>query len=385
MDFNGIRVLVLDGSGKQPIAMIRGLKEIGCHVTVLCTSKLDTCYASKLSDKKLLVKDMTPQNPDYIPFLLKQVKSGDYDVLMPIGELSTNPVTQHEDEFKPYLKIACAPRETYIKAFNKQITFDTAIENGIPEPHTRHSGKKIEDYLETCTFPIIIKPRQGLGSIGFHKFEKKEDFWPYMKEHGLDVDDYVVQEFVDYEDRISANIFVDQKGNICTSYAVDALRWFPIDAGAGVLSETVDAHDVIQAAGELLKALNWKGFAQVAFMMDRKTGELRLQEINGRIPASIKMAYMLGYNISRQMLEMIYEEEVVQYPENDRFGLYIRHLDTDIAWFLKSPNRFKTKPSWFSWKNTQEVLYSKDDKKPFFANFLQKTVGYKSIMKKKQH
>lgn len=385
MDFKGIRVLVLDGSGKQPIAMIRGLKEIGCHVTVLCTSKLDTCYASKLPDKKLMVKDMTPQNPEYISFLLKQVKSGDFDVLMPIGELSTNPVTQHEDEFKPYVKIACAPRETYIKAFNKQITFDTAIENGIPEPHTRHSGQKIEDYLETCTFPIIIKPRQGLGSIGFHKFEKKEDFWPYMKEHGLDVDDYVVQEFVDYEDRISANIFVDQKGNICTSYAVDALRWFPIDAGAGVLSETVDAHEVIQAAGELLKALNWKGFAQVAFMMDRKTGEPRLQEINGRIPASIKMAYMLGYNISRQMLEMIYEEEVVQYPENDRFGLYIRHLDTDIAWFLKSPNRFKTKPSWFSWKNTQEVLYSKDDKKPFFVNFFQKTLGYKSIMKRKQH
>ena len=385
MDFKGIRVLVLDGSGKQPIAMIRGLKEIGCHVTVLCTSKLDTCYASKLPDKKLLVKDMTPQNPEYISFLLKQVKSGDYDVLMPIGELSTNPVTQHEDEFKPYVKIACAPRETYIKAFNKQITFDTAIENGIPEPHTRHSGEKIEDYLETCTFPIIIKPRQGLGSIGFHKFEKREDFWPYMKEHGLDVDDYVVQEFVDYEDRISANIFVDQKGNICTSYAVDALRWFPIDAGAGVLSETVDAHEVIQAAGELLKALNWKGFAQVAFMMDRKTGEPRLQEINGRIPASIKMAYMLGYNISRQMLEMVYDDDVVQYPENDRFGLYIRHLDTDIAWFLKSPNRFKTKPSWFSWKNTQEVLYSKDDKKPFFANFLQKTFGYKKIMKNKQH
>ena len=142
---------------------------------------------------------------------------------------------------------------------------------------------------------------------------------------------------------------------------------------------------MLEAAGKLLKALNWKGFAQVAFMMDRKTGEPRLQEINGRIPASIKMAYMLGYNVSRQMLEMVYDEEVVQYPENDRFGLYIRHLDTDIAWFLKSPDRFRAKPSWFSWKNAQEVLYSKDDKKPFFANFFQKTLGYKKIMKKKQH
>ena len=385
MDFKNLRVLVLDGSGKQTLAMIRGLKEIGCHVTALCASKLDVCYVSNLPDEKLLMPDMAIVNDHYIETSLKIVSSGSYDVLMPIGELTTNPITQHEAEFKKYVKLACAPRETYIKAFNKQITFETAMENGIPCPYTRHSKQSIEDYLEKCRFPIIIKPRQGLGSIGFHKFDKREDFWPYMKEHSLDPDDYVVQEFVDYEDRISANLFVDQKGNICTSYAVDALRWFPIDAGAGVLSETVDAHEVLEAAGKLLQHLKWKGFAQVAFMMDKNTGEPRLQEINGRIPASIKMAYMLGYNISRQMLEMVYNEDVIQYPENDRFGLYIRHFDTDIAWFLKSPNRFHTKPSWFSWKNTQEILYSRDDKKPFYTHLLQQIISYRAKMKKKEH
>lgn len=385
MNFEGLRVLVLDGSGKQTLAMIRGLKEIGCIVTVICKSKVDVCYVSRLPDKKLLMPEMAIVDDNYIRSLLQLVSTGSYDVLMPIGELSTNPVTQHEDEFKKFVKLACAPRDTYINAFNKQITFDTAMENGIPCPYTRHSEQDIEEYLNTCTFPIIIKPRQGLGSIGFHKFEKREDFWPYMKEHSLNPDDYVVQEFVDYEDRISANLFVDQKGNICTSYAVDALRWFPIDAGAGVLSETVDAHEVLEAAGRLLQHLKWKGFAQVAFMMDKNTGEPRLQEINGRIPASIKMAYMLGFNISRQMLEMVYDEDVVQYPENDRFGLYIRHLDTDIAWFLKSPNRFHAKPSWFSWKNTQEVLFSKDDIKPFFSHLFHQIYNYRSIMRRKQH
>ena len=385
MDFSKIRVLVPEATGKQSLAMVRGLKEIGCHVTVVCSSKYATCFASNKPDIKMLTEYISGHDERAFQELLNLVKTGDYDVVMPIGEMGTNFITEREDDLKQYVKIACAPRETYIKAFNKQITFDTAIENNIPCPYTRHSKQDIEDYLNTCQFPIIIKPRQGLGSIGFHKFEKKEDFWPYMEEHGLNPDDYVVQGFVDYEDRISANLFVDQKGNICTSYAVDALRWFPIDAGAGVLSETVDAHEVLQYAGNLLKTLNWKGFAQVAFMMDRKTGGPRLQEINGRIPASIKMAYMLGYNISRQMLEMVYDQDVIQYPENDKFGIYIRHLDTDIAWFLKSPDRFRAKPSWFSWKNTQEILYSQDDKKPFFANFFQKTLEYKSIMKKKQH
>ena len=85
------------------------------------------------------------------------------------------------------------------------------------------------------------------------------------------------------------------------------------------------------------------------------------------------------------MLEMVYDEDVIQYPENDKFGMYIRHFDTDIAWFLKSPDRFKAKPSWFSWKNTQEVLYSKDDKRPFWSHLFRKVFNYRQIMNRKKH
>ncbi len=385
MEFSKIRVLVTEAGGKQSLAMVRGLKELGCHVTVVCDSKWATCYVSNLPDRKLLSRYITKHDERTLRVLLKLVRTGEYDVLMPIGELGTNFVTAHEKELSAYVKLACAPRETYIKAFNKQITFDTAIENGIPCPYTRHSKQAIEDYLEKCHFPIIIKPRQGLGSVGFHKFNKREDFWPYMQENNLDPDDYVVQEFVNFDNRIGTNLFMDKKGNICTSYAVDVLRWFPIDAGAGVLIVTMDAHEVLGYAGKLLKALNWQGFANVAFMVDKESGEPRLLEINGRIPASVKMAYMCGCNISRQLLEMIYDEEVTKYPENDKFGMYIRHLDTDIAWFIKSPERFKTRPSWFSWKNTHEILFSMDDMKPFFANFIHKTLEYRSIMRRKKH
>ena len=82
---------------------------------------------------------------------------------------------------------------------------------------------------------------------------------------------------------------------------------------------------------------------------------------------------------------MVYDQDVIQYPENDKFGMYIRHFDTDLAWFIKSPSRFKTKPSWFSWKNTQEVLYSKDDKKPFWSHLLLKVFQYKDIKERKKH
>lgn len=385
MDFTKIRVLVIEGGGKQPYAMVRGLKEIGCHVTVICGSKKATCYVSNKPDKKILNTEFVENNEDKFHYLLSLVSTGDYDVLMPIGEMSTDFITQHEDDFKKYVKIACAPRKVYLQAFNKQNTFDQAMKSGIPCPYTRRSDQDIEDYLKHAKFPIIIKPRQGIGSIGFHKFKTEEEFRDRLADTSFNVDDYVVQEFVNFENRIGTNLFVDRKGNICTSYAVDVLRWFPIDAGAGVLIQTVDAHEVLYYAGKLLQDLGWQGFANVAFMIDKETGEPRLMEINGRIPASVMVSFMLGFNVSKQFMEMIYDEEVTQYPENTQFGKYVRHFDTDIAWFLKSPNRFRTKPSWFSWKNTQEVLFRWDDPKPFFAQFYQKLRSYGTIMKRKQH
>lgn len=385
MDFSNVRVLVIDGGGKQSIAMIRGLKEIGCRVTVVCSSRKSTGYVSNQPDEKIINGRIATHDDAAIQELIDLLKKGNYDVVMPIGEMGTDFATKHEDEIKSYAKLACAPRDVYIKAFNKQITFDTAMENGIPCPYTRHSKQSVEDYLEKCRFPIIIKPRQGLGSIGFHKFEKREDFWPYMKEKELNPDDYVIQEFVSFDRHIGCLLFVDQKGNICTSYTVDVTRRFPVDAGSAVLLRSTNEHETLQYAGKLLRELGWRGFADVAFMVDRNTGESKLLEINGRIPQSVKMAYMCGFNISRQMLEMTFDEDVIQYPENDKFGLYLRHFDTDLAWFFKSPDRFHTKPSWFSWKNTQEVLYSKDDKKPFFMNLRNQIGNYNKKKNKKQH
>ena len=391
MDFKGIRVLIMDGGNKQTLAMIRGLKEIGCHVTVLCESKWDGCYASKLPDEKIVNKRLCEWDANHYTedekrqYFIELLSSGKFDAIMPMIDVSTDFVTKNEEIFSQYVKLACAPRRAFIGAFNKQITFDQAIKSGIPTPNTRRSDQTIEDFLATATFPIIIKSRQGFGSIGFHKFNTKEEFVKKLADPNFNVDDYVVQEFVNFEHRVGINIFMNKKGEICTAYACDVTRWFPIDAGAGVLIQSVDTPYLIEYGGKLLRELGWCGFADLCFMIEKETGKPRLLEINGRIPASVKMSYLLGCNVSKQLLEMVYEQEVTKYPINKKEGIFIRHLDTDLAWFLQSPDRFSAKPSWFSWKNTKEVVFSKDDMKPFFVMFFQRLSRYKKLMAKKKH
>ena len=131
MNFKGLRVLLTDGGARQTLTILHGLKEIGCHVTVICSSKLDICYNSKLPDKKFLHSDAAGSYDGFEKVLIGLLKTRKFDVLLPVAEITTNKVTSHEDEYKKYVKIACAPRSAYIQAFNKQRTFEKAIELGI--------------------------------------------------------------------------------------------------------------------------------------------------------------------------------------------------------------------------------------------------------------
>ncbi len=385
MDYTKLKVLVTDGGGRQTLTIIRGLKDIGCHVTALCSSKLDLVYASKFPDVKVLNKEATSSHDNYISFLLNLIKNNDYDILLPIGEKTTDKITANETEIKKYVKIACAPRDAYINAFDKQNTFEIAVANNVPCPNTRLRSQKIEDFLEKANFPIIIKPRNGVGSIGFHKFEKKEDFWPYVESKNINVDDYVVQEFVHYEKRLGTILFMDQQQNVCMAYADEILRWYPIDAGTATLIRSIDDPKLLNDSANLLKAMKWQGVAALSFMVDTKTGEAKLCEINGRIPASIRLSRQCGFNVSKLLVEMIMGERVTIYPPNDKFGLMTRHFNAEIPWFIQSPERFSCKPSWFSWKNTRDVAFWHDDKKPYFVYTLQKLLEFREIIRNKRH
>ena len=52
--YKGIRVLIIEGYARQCLPLIRAFKQAGCHVSVLCNSKMDVAYASRKPDKKIL-------------------------------------------------------------------------------------------------------------------------------------------------------------------------------------------------------------------------------------------------------------------------------------------------------------------------------------------
>lgn len=104
------------------------------------------------------------------------------------------------------------------------------------------------------------------------------------------------------------------------------------------------------------------GFADFDLIENPDTGEFLIMEIN----PCVRSAFKSGMDFATMIADATLGQPLRKYEY--KLGKRLRHLGFDVLWFLKSPNRFKSKPSWFSfWGND---LYYQDlimgDFKAFF-------------------
>lgn len=386
IDFKKIKVLLLDGSCRQILPIMYDIKELGCHVTTFNTSRLDNGYTSLYPDNKIL-KPEAHMNPLILQESIdKEIMSGKYDVVIPFSDNSTNFLTLNEEKYSKISALACAPRSAYIQAFNKQITFKRCLENNINCPLTRQENEDIESFLRKVRFPIIIKPRNGYGSIGFAKIETVDYLCDLIAKGKVDINKYVIQEcVVDFKIRYYVNAFFDKDGTLKSVVSGLTTRWFPIDAGAGSMCQTKKLPDIIDYSIKLLESMNWKGFAQVTWFLDPYDNIPKVIEINGRIPAGIKTNRKAGVSVGRQLIEFALGLPVTDYGSDFKEDIITRCILTDFLWFLKSPDRFRCKPSWFRFWKTYDVIFSLKDPIPFFAYLMQHVKTMRRDIEKRKH
>lgn len=381
MDFKGIRVLVLDGYGRQIPSVLRQLHDLGCVITTVSCSKCDPGYASRYPHKRILSPDFKDDMAVMEELIDRELCSGKYDAVIPVLESSTNFIVKNADKYEKYVKIAAAPYEAFIMAYDKEETLRICQKIGVPCPITKMDNETLEEYLSKVQFPLALKPRKGTGSIGFHKVETKEELYELIHCGKVVPEEYVIQEFIPQDDIQFVNyIVMDDNGEVRSSLVAEKRRWFPIDGGSACLLKTVNRHDIELMSCKLLKAIGWKGYCQVGYINDPRNNTPKILEINGRIPASIRLCYLCGINVIQQMLELAYVGAVTPFMNNKNIGVSLRYLQTDVLWFVKSKNRFKAKPNWFNFYKNYDYIFSIRDPWPFFAYTFKGIFRYKKEM-----
>ena len=383
MDYKGKRVLVLDGYGRQVPIVLQQLHNEGCVITTLNCSKNDCGYASRYPVSKLVYPE-TRHDPKRLKEVLdREIFSGKYDYVFPMLEPSTEVLLSNKDKYDKYTKIMCAPFESFIQACNKQMTMMACMRNGIPCPITKTDGESLNEYLKKVGFPIVIKPRKGSGSMGFHVLKNMEELDNILKT--TRIEDNVLQEYVPQTGRqYLAYLIYDQQHHCKAQIIAEKVRWYPLDGGTASFMQSVDRPDITKNSVALLDSINWVGVAHIDLIEDPRDGVIKVMEINGRMPASIKILASAKVPFVRQLLDCYTDQQVEDYRKNSKAGYRIRYMQTDFLWLLKSPNRFKSKPSWFNFFHSKDMIFSWKDPKPFFSYSISHIHSYKEDMEKRK-
>lgn len=376
----GKRVLILEGYCKQVLPFIRGFKDLGCEVTVLCGSKLDCGYASRLPDHKILGVCDLYRKEESEKYIIELIKTGRYDIVYPPFDFSARILANHKDELSDYAYICVNDKDVFNAADDKEQVMRVCMENDIPCPKTVFGVRSCQDVsLKGLEYPVIIKPRTAYGGRGFHMFDNEEELKGYVGRTGIDLEDYVVQEKIPI-DRIgvASNLYIDRDGNIKSFFSYACKHMYPDIGGTSTLNALIDRPDLKETCERLVKIMNLRGTVGVDIMIDSRDNNGKVIEINVRASHGIAIGFQSGFNLCQQILEDVDGRPVTLF-DTVNTDFCMRISQTDFLWFLTSKDRFKKSPRRMGYKKVYDQMFCWDDPMPWFAFLIG---GLKDMRKK---
>lgn len=380
--YKDIKVLLIEGRARQVLPISKSLREIGCEITTYNSSRLDPGYASKYPHRKLLLYfDVHDPEGSYAA-IRAELERYHYDLVIPLNDDVAIILSRHKEELKCLTTIAVEDWETFQMASDKLKTMQVCMQHNIPCPLSFMDQR---DYLANknmVRFPVVVKPRTGCAAVGFHVAEDEQDLISYYNKAELKYGKMLIQEYIPQDGlQYKCEMFIDRNGEMKGACVFAKVRWYPIDGGSSTLNEIVERPDIIADCQKLLSKIGWRGYADIDLIEDTHDGRAKIMEINPRITGSVKICFEAGVNFSQLIVDDFLNKEVK--PQFEVKHKYLRYMHTDVLWFLKSPNRFSCKPSWFSFSNTTDQIFSWTDLWVFFAFTLQGFVKFNKDKKKR--
>lgn len=383
--YKGIKVLLIEGRARQVMPLMESLHKLGCHVTTYNASRLDMGYSSRYPDKKLLSYCDAKDPEGTWQAVGDELKKGCYDLVIPLNDFVAIMLSQHKEELKPFVSVAANDWDVFQYASDKLKTMKVCMENDIPCPKTFLMDESLSDLSSLdLQYPVCIKPRTGFSAVGFHKIEKQTELEPIVRASLEKYGPSLIQEYIPQTDlQYKAELFIDKEGETKSCCIFSKIRWYPVDGGSSTLNMTVHRPDIQKSCERLLRAIHWRGYADIDLIQDPRDGVAKIMEINPRITGSVKICYSCGVNFSEQILQDYLGVPVTIYMDYEE-GKYLRYLHTDILWFVRSSDRFKCKPCWFDFRKTVDQIWSLKDPLPWLTYTLANIRKIKSDAKKRK-
>lgn len=373
--------VLLLGCGTQGLAIAKDLNKTGCEVHLIGGGRHNYADDSRYVDHCMFT-EYKSSSEEYLNLVKKYIIENQIDAIIPMGDVLSEFLSKNKKSLQPLVHYQMPDYADFVRATDKNQLMTLCMEKGYPHPYTINSVTDISAVDQSIIpFPLLIKPNITCGARGMtlvNSYDELMNKYPIIKkEYG----DCHLQQYVKQGGaQVEVQLYVDENRDLVNSSVIYKYRWYPEKGGSSCCAKSVKNDKIVDILYRLLLDLNWVGFADFDTIEDPDTGELLIMELNPRVPACVKCAIEAGIHWGEIIVNGYLNQPQKDYSYKE--GEYLRHLGFETLWFLKSPNRFKTRPCWF--KFFGKHIHYQDigdwtDLKPFFRG------TYRNIKKVLSH
>jgi len=366
-----INVLIIDGHDRRALASVRSLGSSSeYNIFIGSNKRLNSSRYSKYCERFFLYRNPDDNIKGFIQDVNDILISQKVHVLIPMDDRMASYVAENKYSFSQDTKILIPDWEIFKIARDKSLTLETADKIGIPIPRSFQIEEALK--LKEASFPLIIKPTVSSASIGMSVVKSQSDLKNVYNDINKRFPNPLIQEMIPQGGHYQANVIFDKSSNLVCCSVKNKIREFPLSGGPSTFFRTVDYPIIEQYAEKLLKAINWIGPAEVEFMVNPKTNEPILMEINPRMSATIILSIKAGMNFPEYIVNCALDKNKISGLRNKKFNLFCQWLiPGDLSNFLFNKNRFSDKYGYFYKKGIKcyHMTFDKNDIKPFLVNF----------------
>jgi predicted ATP-grasp superfamily ATP-dependent carboligase len=385
-----LKILLLD-QGRQALPFLKSFSKAGHDTAIVCNTRLSEGYFSRYPAKRLIWPSYVRNRSAFEGELLDYLKENEVDVTISVGDISSEILSKNSEEIKRYTRITSPDYSTFIRAVDKLQLMKYCMAQNLPCPRTYELNENnLDEIGNLLEYPVMVKPIRGLGAIGVIRIDDQEELLKrYHSLHAL-YGELLIQEFIPQEGGIQyqAEAFLDEMSKMKVCMVILKPRFFPVNGGTSTANLTIDHPEITETTKRLLEGLNWKGAADVDYILDPRDGSAKILEINPRVTAGIKIGFAAGIDYADLHLKLALNQEVPRI-EGYKLGVYCRNFFLEMLWYLLSDKRMKkdTTPPFFTFfkRDMVDQIFSIDDPFTglgFFLNMIRKYLNVKNFKSK---